>query len=216
MTNRSIISALAVALCCSGEAMAAPDGKAIAQGPAAQLLRQRAPGPLDQSAMRRLIATLLNSGLSSTELDLVEEIAAEGSLVVTADGQPMELARTAEARAFARTLMAPPNFNTLWHAGPAESELLVELSRWGENPRTRVITFIGTKLNDAWVQSNVANQLDPFVNALGHQYNRFKALPDASSREEGFRLLKAGCEVAKQKALADGRTPPAEILCSFL
>lgn len=220
---RSILFAVAVIASTPG-AIAQPadtDGTAQLSGSAGGYFTPAGVvAPITKEQMREAIVALMADGkISTAEQDFLREIAAQSPFSLTIEGQSAPLRVPAvgdEAASLAKLLLNPPNMHTLWHGDPEKTEQLVEISRWGPAAQSRVTTFFGNKLYDAWQLSNVLNAYSPFVGALGQEWNAMKALGDATSAREGRLLLIAGCEYVKQKVTAEGKVPPQHFLCAWM
>ncbi|RYD96498.1 MAG: hypothetical protein EOP50_06565 [Sphingobacteriales bacterium] len=160
-----------------------------------------------------------NGKIDAGELDFLREIAAQTPFVLTIAGSPRGLSvppASDDAAALARLLISPPNMHTLWHGDAEKTGQLVEISRWGPLARQRVANFFGSKLYDAWGQSNLLNEFSPFVDSLGREWNAVKALSDPAAVRTGKELLIEGCEIAKQKVVDDGKAPLEGFLCAWM
>ncbi len=220
---RLLLAAVAAMAAASGAVAQTPplDGKVhLASDAAAYFTPAFAAQPIDKAQMRGAIVLLMADGkINPAELDFLKEVAAQSPFTLTTEGGDRALALPAasdEAVALAKLLISPPNMHTLWHGDPDKTEQLVEISRWGPAANSRVATFFGNKLYDAWGQSNVLNAYSPFVDALGQEWNAVKALKDPASVREGKLLLIAGCEYTKQKVAAEGKVPPQSFLCAWM
>jgi hypothetical protein len=220
---RLFLVAIAAITCATGAVAQtpSPDGKArLASDAATYFTPERVAQPLGKEQMRGAIVLLMaDAKINPSELDFLKEVAARSPFTLTIDGASRALdlpGAGEEAAALANLLMSPPNMHTLWHADPDKTEQLVEISRWGPAANSRVATFFGNKLYDAWGQSNILNAFSPFVDALGHEWNAVKALKDPVSVREGKLLLIAGCDYTKQKVAAEGKVPPEGFLCAWM
>ncbi|MDP3493334.1 MAG: hypothetical protein Q8R82_09465 [Hyphomonadaceae bacterium] len=220
---RLFLAAMAAVAAASQAFAQAPalDGKArLASDAATYFVAEQTAQPIAKEKMRGAIVLLMADGkIDPSELDFVKEVAAQSPFTLSIDGTSGDLsfpAASDEAAALANLLMSPPNMHTLWHADPDKTEQLVEISRWGPAAHSRVTTFFGNKLYDAWGQSNILNAFSPFVDALGREWNAVKALKDPASVREGKLLLIAGCEFTKQKVVAEGKVPPENFLCAWM
>ena len=219
-----IAGAFCVAIAAVSTAVAQPpetDGRAILANPAGDYFTAEGTRlPAGKEHVRAAIGTLMENGkIDPRELDFLKEIAAQAPFTLSIDGVPGGLnvpPATNEAVALAKLLINPPNMHTLWNGDTEKTEQLVELSRWGPTAQQRVANFFGSKLYDAWTQSNVLNAFAPFVDTLGRQWNAVKGLSDPAAVRAGKQLLIDGCEIAKQKAAGEGKVPPENFLCAWM
>jgi hypothetical protein len=156
--------------------------------------------------MRATITALMENGkIDAGELDFLREVAAQAPFVLTIPGSPGGLSVppvSDDAVGLARLLISPPNMHTLWHGDAEKTGQLVEISRWGPLARQRVANFFGSKLYDAWGQSNLLNAFSPFVDSLGREWNAVKTLSDPAAVRAGKELLIEGCEAYAEDRMA--------------
>jgi len=199
----------------------ATDGQARLAGPAAAFFTpENVAAPASKEQMRATITALMENGrIDAGELDFLREVAAQTPFLLTIPATPGGLSvppASDDAAALARLLISPPNMHTLWHGDAQKTGQLVEISRWGPLARQRVANFFGSKLYDAWGQSNLLNAFSPFVDSLGREWNAVKALNDPAAVRAGKELLIDGCAIAKQKVVDDGKPPLEGFLCAWM
>jgi len=167
----------------------------VAKGPLAEAVRVRATLPsLTAADARALFAAARADGaLGPEDKDLFERLALGRPVAVLVETQPLTLpAADPPARAIAAMMASPPNLNTLWGDDPAKMADLVEISRWDEAARQRIVVFIANQLGPPLAASNVLNSFSPFAGYLGQAWNVMAGMGDATTREDGRRLLLDG------------------------
>jgi len=205
----------------AGAQTTSADGRArLVSGVGPYFTPEGATQPATKEHMRTAMVALMADGkISPPEKDFLTEVATQQPFTMSIDGLPREWSIPAaglDAVALAGLLLAPPNMHTLWHADPAKTEQLIEISRWGQAAHARVTAFFGNQLYDAWGQSNILNAFSPFVDVLGLQWNAVKALSNPASVRAGKELLIAGCAFTKQKVASEGKVPPQDFLCAWM
>lgn len=191
-------------------AQALLDGKATAGGPVGDALRQAvASSGISQDEMRQLMAAIVVRKQPAEDKDLLAELASGVPVSVQTDGLSLRVPALApDVLAVAKIMSVPPNLNTLWKQGGEPTLQLIEISRWGDEPKNRVIGFMANNLNGAWTRSEVRTAYREFVAEMAGARNSIEEIADPAVKTEAQLLLKSAMEQVFAKCKTDGREPP--------
>jgi hypothetical protein len=90
----------------------------------------------------------------------------------------------------AQIMYQPPNLNTLWKQPGGPTYAMIEMSRWGDQAKARVVTFMANKLDTAWAASTLANDYAPFKIEVRDAITATRGFTDTAPKEN-MELLKA-------------------------
>lgn len=191
-------------------AQPALDGKATLSGAPGDVV---AKGVTTKDQVRAVIVAAIGDRFSAEETDFFNELASGAAVNVVANGKASRVAPlTGEALALAKLVAAPPNLNTLWKARGEPMLQMIEVSRWGDTGKSRVIGFMGNNLYASWTRSDVRNAYSDWVSTFSAVNNSMSEIADPAVKTEAKLLLKAAMEQVFAKCKADGREPPALFL----
>lgn len=193
------------------------DGKATLSGPVAEMLAVSAQ-PLSKEAVRGLITAYINGQTQTAEdKDFFSELASGLAVDVTTPAKLIRIAPLApEPLHTVKLLTSPPNLNTLWKQPGEPARDLLEVARWGERGRGRIVQFMANTLYGAWKRSAVTNGYKAWMEEYPRAYGAFestaydaaKGTVDAEMLKQAKLLLKDAMVQLFAKCKADGREPP--------
>ena len=192
------------------------DGKASLSGRTADILRYSAQ-PLSKEAVRSLISVYINKqpGEAQTpeERDFFAELASGRAVETTIPDKVVMIAPlVGEPLHDVNLLITPPNLNTLWKQNGEPAKDMLEIARWGERGRGRVVQYIANMLYGAWSRSSVQNGYAPWMDEWLGGHNAFERVADAEDMKRARLLLKDAMVQVFAKCKADGREPPPKFL----
>lgn len=220
--RRLVRSGLAVIALLAAPAFAQPvlDGKAKTDafiGPFVEnYINSASEAASAKSTLRSIMGAMTAKGLNADDQDLLFELASGQAVEVSMGAKTLRVPPLqGEVLAIAKLMSGVPNLNTLWKQPGEPTLVLIELSRWGEKPKERVIGFMANKLYATWPPSTINNSYSPLVQEFAGIYNAISGIADRSVRNEATLLLKAAMEQVLVKCKADGRPPPPYYLYGF-
>ena len=202
----------------SAPAMAqqALDGRASLSGRMADVLRESA-HPLSKEAVRGLISVYINKQPGEVQTPEEKDFFAE-----LASGRPVEtkipdkVVMTAplvgEPLHDVNLLVTPPNLNTLWKQNGQPAKDMLEIARWGERGRGRIVQYMANMLYGAWSRSSVQNGYRPWMEEWLGGHNAFERVADAEDMKRARLMLKDAMVQVLAKCKEDGRDPPPMFL----
>lgn len=193
------------------------DGKARFDGESWQLV-EKFPEPthVTKASLRRAASIIFARKATADDADLIYELASGKPVAVTVEGSTVELpGLQGELLWIAQLMSAVPNLKTLYKT-PGEPFLaFIELSRWGEKAKDRIVTFLANELEIAWANSTMTNDYGPWRAEFGGIVVALNSVADLQVREEGKLLLKAGVEQVVARCKQKGGPPPHAYLYNF-
>lgn len=192
------------------------DGKAELSGRTADILRYSAQ-PLSKEAVRSLISVYINKQPGETqtpeEKDFFAELASGGAVETTLPDRIIKIAPlVGDPLHDVRLLITPPNLNSLWKQDGQPAKDLLEIARWGERGRGRVVQYMANMLYGAWSRSTVQNAYQPWMSEWLGGYNAFERVADQEELKRAKLLLKDALVEVFARCKADGREPPPKFL----
>lgn len=213
---RSVLLAALITLAAPAFAQTGPDGKAVATPGVSEIVQAHGSEPLTVAKLRRLMQEMIAHQMKAEDQDLLGELAVGHAVEVTAGDKVITFpALTGDALITAGIMYQPPNLNTLWKQPGGPTYALVEISRWGDQAKNRIVTFMANKLDVAWSTSTINNDYGPFRLELRDAVVAGRGFTDGSSKDNMELLKLAIIEVRDRHIKTSTPAPQPQHYSSF-